>query len=117
MLDSVKETRSDVKTRRVTNFMGGNSYELNALDTLKMVTASSIFGEASYYRNGEFDEAKITDAVYNVDACMAALSILDDSKFKGKKTSEIMEMVIDEALSEDFGAVLDWAVTLRKEYY
>ena len=116
MLDSVKETRSAVKTRRVTNFMGGNSFELNALDTLKMVTASSIFGEPSYYRNGEFDEAKITDAVYNVDACMAALSVLDDSKFKGKKTSEIMEMVIDEALSEDFGAVLDWAVTLRKDY-
>jgi len=116
MLDSVKETRSGVKTRRVTNFMGGNSYELNALDTLKMVTASSIFGEPSYYRNGEFDEAKISDAVYNVDACMKALSVLDDSKFSGKKTSEIMEMVIDEALSEDFGAVLDWAVTLRKDY-
>ena len=116
MLDSVKETRSGVKTRRVTNFMGGNSYELNALDTLKMVTASSIFGEPSYYRNGEFDEATIKDAVYNVDACMKALSVLDDSRFSGKKTSEIMEMVIDEALSEDFGAVLDWAVTLRKDY-
>ena len=116
MLDSVKETRSGVKTRRVTNFMGGNSYELNALDTLKMVTASSIFGEPSYYRNGEFDEAKISDAVYNVDDCMKALSVLDDSRFSGKKTSEIMEMVIDEALSEDFGAVLDWAVTLRKDY-
>ena len=116
MLDSVKDTRHATKTRRVTNFMGGNSYELNALDTLKMVTASSIFGEPSYYRNGEFDEAKISDAVYNVDACMKALSVLDDSKFSGKKTSQIMEMVIDEALSEDFGAVLDWAVTLRKEY-
>ena len=116
MLDSVRETRSDVKTRRVTNFMGGNSFELNALDTLKMVTASSIFGEPSYYRNGEFDDAKITDAVYSVDACMKALSVLDDSKFSGKKTSEIMEMVIDDALTEDFGAVLDWAVTLRKQY-
>ena len=116
MLDSVKDTRSSVKTKRVTNFMGGNSYELNALDTLKMVTASSIFGEPSYYRNGEFDEAAIKDAVYNVDACMEALSVLDDSRFSGKKTSEIMEQVIDDALSEDFGAVLDWAVKLRKEY-
>ena len=98
MLDSVKETRSDVKTKRVTNFMGGNSYELNALDTLKMVTASSIFGEPSYYRNGEFDDAKITDAVYTVNVWMESLSVLDDSKFSGKKTSEIMEQVIDEAL-------------------
>ena len=116
MLDSVKETRYDVKTKRVTNFMGGNSYELNALDTLKMVTASSIFGEPSYYRNGEFDDAKITDAVYDVHSLVKELSVLDDSKFSGKKTSEIMEQVIDEALAEDFGAVLDWAVELRKNY-
>ena len=116
MLDSVKETRSGVKTKRVTNFMGGNSYELNALDTLKMVTASSIFGEPSYYRNGEFDEAKITDAVYNVDVVMKGLSVLDDSKFTGLTTSQVMEKVIDDALTEDFGAVLDWAVTLRKDY-
>lgn len=116
MLDSVKGARYDATTKRVTNFMGGNSYELNALDTLKMVTASSIFGEPSYYRNGEFDDAKITDDVYNVHACMEALSVLDDSRFSGKKTSEIMETVIDDALNEDFGAVLDWAVTLRKDY-
>lgn len=116
MLDSVKEARSDAKTRRVTNFMGGNSYELNALDTLKMVTASSIFGEPSYYRNGEFNEAKIRDAFYEVDELVEKLSVLDDSRFSGKQTSEIMEMVIDEALDEDFGAVLDWAVELRKHY-
>ena len=116
MLDSVKENRLGVKTKRVTNFMGGNSYELNALDTLKMVTASSIFGEPSYYRNGEFDAAKIIDAVYTVNVWMESLSVLDDSKFSGKKTSEIMEQVIDEALTEDFGAVLDWAVELRKNY-
>ena len=116
MLDSVKEIRSDVKSKRVTNFMGGNSYELNAIDTLKMITASSIFGEPSYYRNGEFDEAKITDGIYDVHSLMRELSVLDDSKFSGKKTSEIMEQVIDEALAEDFGVVLDWAVELRKNY-
>ena len=32
----------------VKNFMGGTSYKLNPLDTLKMIAASSIFGEASY---------------------------------------------------------------------
>ena len=30
------------------NFMGGISYELNPLDNMKMVTASSIFGEPQY---------------------------------------------------------------------
>ena len=117
MLDSVKETRTDAKTKRVTNFMGGNSYELNALDTLKMVTASSIFGEPSYYRNGEFDEARITDAVYRPHDLVKELSVLDDSRFSGMKTSQIMETVIDDALTENFGAVLDWAVTLRKDYF
>ena len=116
MLYSVKENRSGVKTKRVTNFMGGNSYELNAIDTLKMVTASSIFGEPSYYRNGEFDDAKITDGVYDAHSLMRELSVLDDLKFSFKKTSEIMEQVIDEALTEDFGAVLEWAVELRKNY-
>ena len=94
MLDSVKETRSDVKSKRVTNFMGGNSFELNALDTLKMVTASSIFGEPSYYRNGEFDEAKIKDAVYSVHSLMKELSVLDDSKYSGKTTSQIMKWLL-----------------------
>ena len=116
MLDSVKETHSEVKTKRVTNFMGGNSYELNALDTLKMVTASSIFGEPSYYRDGEFDDARIKDGLYGIHPLMSELSVLDDSKFAGKKTSDSMEQVIDDALTENFGAVLDWAVTLRKDY-
>ena len=44
-MSKVTETeRSNEKTKRVTNFMAGNSYEINAIDTMKMVTASSIFG-------------------------------------------------------------------------
>lgn len=40
------------KDETVVNFMQGESYRINALDTLKMVTASSIFGEPAYYRAG-----------------------------------------------------------------
>ena len=36
----------------VVNFMGGTSYTLTPLNTLKMVAASSIFGEPQYYRDG-----------------------------------------------------------------
>ena len=36
----------------VTNFMGGDSYKLTPLTSLRMIAASSIFGEPSYYRNG-----------------------------------------------------------------
>ena len=38
MAKVVKEEASDKLTKRVVNFMGGNSYELNPLETLKMVT-------------------------------------------------------------------------------
>ena len=40
------------KDETVVNFMQGRSYRIDALDTLKMVTASSIFGEPAYYRAG-----------------------------------------------------------------
>ena len=43
-----KTTRNNEIIRPVTNFMGGTSYMYNPLDTLKMVSASSIFGEPQY---------------------------------------------------------------------
>ena len=91
-MSKVTETaRSNEKTKRVTNFMAGNSYEINAIDTMKMVTASSIFVEPAYYRNGEFGTAKISDGKYFTDELVKKYSVLDDSKFAGMKTSEIME--------------------------
>lgn len=44
------------KNETVVNFMEGESYRVNPLDTLKMITASSIFGEPSYYRDGGLGE-------------------------------------------------------------
>lgn len=120
MSDVVKNNRSEEKAfkmGKVMNFMGGNSYEINPLDTLKMVSASSIFGEPQYYRDGAFDSAKVLDGRYRVDRLMTKHVISSLDKYKGKKTSEIMEGVIDEALSYDFGGVLDWAVTLRNDFY
>lgn len=120
MTDVVKANRTEekeVKMGKVMNFMGGNSYEINPLDTLKMVSASSIFGEPQYYRDGAFDSAKVLDGRYRVDRLMTKHVISSLDKYKGKKTSEIMEGVIDEALSYDFGGVLDWAVTLRNDFY
>jgi len=117
MVGAAKAARSAPPANRVTNFMGGGSYELDPLETLKMVTASSIFGEPQYYRAGEFAEATIVqDGRFSVDDLFRSYLMLDAS-YIGKKTSEIMEDVIDKALDYDFAAVLDWAVTLRKEFY
>lgn len=116
MTQAVKENRTNSVKRPVVNFMGGISYELNPLDTMKMVTASSIFGEPQYYRDGEFAEKTIHDAVFKVDSCFCDYELLDLDTFNGKKTSDVMEIVIDEALQYDFGATLEWAKVLRKEY-
>lgn len=103
------------KDETVVNFMNGESFKINPLDTMKMVTASSIFGEASYYRDGKIGK-KIKDAYYKLNPLVTGFTVLDKT-YDGKTTTEIMESVIDDALSYDFKATLDWAVTLRNEFY
>lgn len=97
----------------VTNFMGGESYTCNPLTTLKLVTASSIYGEPSYYRNSGM---KSVDGIYRQDALVNKYSVFP-LWMKGKTTTAIMEQAIDEALSCDFEATLNWAVTLRNDFY
>ena len=94
----------------VENFMGGTSYRINPLDTLKMVTASSIFGEPAYYR----DSKTAKSGVYRIDPLVSGTIL--DKNYAGKKTEDIMESVIDAALNYDFKATLDWAIKLRKEF-
>lgn len=106
----VKYQRKEIKNKKVENFMGGYSYEVNPLDTLKMVSASSIFGEPQYYRDG------IKDGSCYIDSLFKDFSILPD-KYEGMKTSDLMEQIIDESLDYDFKGTLEWAKTLRKDYY
>ena len=112
MSRSVKQEKNNVTYKKVKNFMNGTSYEINPLDTLKMVTASSIFGEPSYYRNGEFSERKTNDSVFSIDKCLSNYDVLLE-EHEGKTTSTIMEDIIDAALDFDFKATLEWAATLR----
>jgi hypothetical protein len=111
-----KKNRQSESETSTTNFMGGISYTINPLDTLKMITASSIFGEPQYYRNGENSEAKILDGLYGIDASFVRYSLSVMDAFKGMNTSQVMEKAIDEALDYDYEAVLNWAVELREKY-
>ena len=102
------------KLNPVTNFMGGTSYELSPLETLKIVTTSSIFGEPSYYRSGEFKESYLT----RIHPAFAKYSILNAEMYDGKKsTTDVMISAIRNALDFDFGATLAFAVELRSGYY
>lgn len=99
----------------VTNFMGGDSYVLTPVETLKMVTASSIFGEPSYYRDSKTKDSYVSSILkYHVDKYVTDVVIPD--KYEGMKTEDIMEQVIDEALEYDFKSTLEWAVYLRHTF-
>lgn len=93
----------------VKNFMGGDSYKINPLDTLKMITASSIFGEPSYYIDSRNKER------YYVHKIVKESSVIP-SEYEGKTTEEIIEKAIDKALDDDFGATIEWAKNLRNDF-
>ena len=98
------------------NFMDGISYRINPVDTLKMISASSVFGEPQYYRSGESTQATVLDGVYGIDRLFTEYSLRMLDPFKGMTTSRVMEKAIDAALDADFEATLQWAVELRERY-
>lgn len=101
------EVKKNHDTTTVTNFMGGKNYTLSALQTLKMISASSVFGEPSYYRPSK-------ESPRQVDKLIGENDVLYN--YKGRTTTQIMEDAIDKALNENFGATLEWAIQLRNEY-
>lgn len=110
----IKEKNSLRLDETEKNFMGGDGYILNPVETLKMVSASSIFGEPQYYRDG-MTTKKTVDSY--IPSYVADELVVDLTKFARETTDQVMEQVIDEALSYDFGATLEWAVELRNRYY
>ena len=118
--DVVKEQRINNTLRKdetVTNFMGGDSYVCTPLTTLKIITASSIFGEPSYYRDGGLDKNKSKSYLerYSVWEGLKKFTLVPN-EYENKSTTEIMTEAIDKALDYDFVGTLNWAVELRNEY-
>lgn len=116
----VKEQREATvlqKDKVVKNFMGGDSYVYSPLATLKMISASSIFGEPSYYRDGGLGK---TSTRYSVRGNEVWSKLLDyliiPKKYNGKSTTEIMTDAIDASLNYDYEGTLNWAVELRTVY-
>lgn len=91
------------------NFMGGTSYKINPLDTLKMITASSIFGEPAYYRDSKNRQK------YCVNGLVRDFSVIPED-YENHTTEEIMEKAIDAALDYDFENTLKWAAELRGDF-
>jgi len=98
------------KEKPVENFMGGVSYQLDPLETLKMISASSIFGEPAYYRNSGIRDGKFK---YHRLVEDYGLFLFPDNK----TTSEIMIMAIEDSLEYDFMGTIEWAKELRNNFY
>lgn len=96
----------------VENFMGGNSYKLSPLQTLKIVAASSIFGEPQYYRDGVSAPKTIKN-----HSTMMEYSIIEDLFSDAKSAAEVFTSAIDNALDSDFKGTLDLALELRNDYF
>lgn len=110
-----------------TNFMGGVSFDVNdPIVRLRMMAASSFFGEPRYY--------SATEGESNVDRGVRAVraqttqekreqSYLDTllgpsvSPATGQADHQRMEVAIDDALSVDPEATLRLAVELRQEHH
>lgn len=96
----------------VQNFMGGTSFEVSPLQTLRIVAASSIFGEPQYYRDG-LDSKKTVSRGMSHREFEIFNSLITD----GKSAVDIFTTAIDNALSFDFKGTLDLALELRNDYY
>ncbi len=105
---SVAGIRVHEKTA-VKNFMGGTSYTLNPLDTLRIVAASSIFGEPSYYRGSHDKPSNLSMLLKNDVLGLYGKDV--------ESTTDVFTNVIDAALDHDFEATLEMARTLRHEYF
>ena len=111
------------KSETVVNFMGGDSYKVDPLTTLRMVTASSIFGEPSYYRDGATakNNKSYLHRIVKRELGVALSDLIAEYAMfdldPNKNTAQLMEECIDKALSYDFKATLEWAVELRNEFY
>ena len=96
----------------VENFMGGNSFELSPLQTLKIVAASSIFGEPQYYRDGVDSRKTIAN-----HTTLAEYSIFSKLMKDKRSAAHVFESAIDAALDHDFHGTLELAKELRNEYF
>lgn len=98
-----------IKESSVKNFMGGTSYKISPINTLRIIASSSIFGEPQYYRDNGIGSPK------NIETLN--LYSINEFIFQDNKSAiEVFEQAIDNSLEFDFKSTLDLALELRTLY-
>jgi hypothetical protein len=125
-VDQMKETAH-------ANFMGGPSYDITSpLLRLICMSASSFFGEPSYYKGQRPKFKKRAGRVERVGGrpgrgdslsgtqrkhLNSMLNAIDDYEWRSLSPADSMEKAITEALDHDPEATLQWAATLRRDEF
>lgn len=111
-ISKVVKVQREVETKKpIVNYMGGISYKFDPLNTLKMISASSIFAEPQYYRS-----SGLKDRGFLVPHSSEKKYLIFDIP-DGMTASELMIKAVNEALDYDFEGTLKWALELRNNYY
>jgi len=118
---STTETEVKVTLEPHMNKMGEASYDINSpITKLRIVAASCFFGEPQFYQEKASNKvATINNSRLNKADMQRLVDILKGvvpaSFTIGKTPAQVMEEVIDEALSFDIEATLQVAVSLRND--
>ena len=117
----------EMKKEAHTNFMGAPSYDINSpILRLICMSASSFFGEPSYYKGMKPERKNRKLRSYGGHSTLSntdrnylrkVLNAVDDYAWRNMSTQEAMEKAIDEALDYNPEATLQWAVALRREEF
>lgn len=111
-ISKIVKVQREVETKKpVVNYMGGISYKFDPLNTLKMISASSIFAEPQYYRS-----SGLKDRGYLAPHSSEKKYLIFDIP-EGMTSSSLMIETVNNALDYDFEGTLNWAKELRHNYY
>lgn len=123
-INSKKKSREDLaRENSHMNFMGGTSFDVsNKFLRLKMVAASSFFGEPKYYSE-DGDKPKRGSVFHRTSRLTKGmfahlketLGEVSPYEWRGMSSKELMEKCIDECLDENPKETLKIAVSLRNE--
>ena len=110
MSKMARELKQKQNKDKVLNFMNGISYKVNPMNTLRIISASSFFGEPSYYRGSKSSKSYVDQEFYSLYG--------KDFLFSEnvKNTEDLFIEAVDNALDYDFYGTISWAAELRKNY-
>ena len=97
-------SNADFSSKETINFMGGQSYKLNPLDSLKIVCTSMICGESQYYRPKKSDVRKFSQ------------HFLFDGFYGKEEPMDYFQKIVSNALDFDFEGCLAFVSKLRSEH-